>query len=145
MVSYPDGTKARIEFETNPSLPSSYFAITGDPSVAEGTNKMFRRDNQYAFYAYTQGKYLASLSDYMDYLNVTSLKNRAQRMPAVFNGDDPECVKAYKEFFEVLGTHIIVKVAYGARFQMVSHLHFVLRVWRAVPNRILATESLGIQ
>jgi hypothetical protein len=120
LVTYPDGSKALSTFERNPTLPSSYFAVTGDHSVAEATNKLFRRDNQYAFYAYAKGKYLATLTDLIDHLNVTRLRSRAERMPKVFNGEDPATVKAYKEFFQAMGTHVITKVSYGARFQMVG-------------------------
>ena len=99
-----------------------YFAVTGDPSVATATGKIFRRDNQYSFYNYSKNKYMALLRDFITLLNDSVLVNALNQLPMPFNGQNESVVKKYKDFFQRFGSHIVTKVRYGARLQLVSKL-----------------------
>ena len=120
-VNYSTGNAASEAFNRDPALAVRYFAVTGDPSVATATGKIFRRDNQYSFYNYSKNKYMALLRDFITLLNDSVLVNALNQLPMPFNGKDENVVKKYKDFFQRYGTHVVTKVRYGARMQLVCH------------------------
>jgi hypothetical protein len=119
-LTFPSGNDAGDAFRKDSSLALRYFAVTGDPSVAAATEKIFRRTNQYAYFSYSQNRYLANLRDYADLLDVNYLLNGVRALPTPFNGDNADTLKKYKDFFQRFGSHVVTKVRYGARMQLVS-------------------------
>lgn len=121
-ITFGDGNQASIAFSNDSSLALRYFAVTGDPTVAASTDKVFRRNNQYAFFNYNQNSYLATLRDYVDSINTTALLAGVRDLPTPFNGSNASTLQKYKDFFQRFGSHIVTKVRYGARLQLVSEL-----------------------
>ncbi|KAK7444045.1 hypothetical protein VKT23_015442 [Stygiomarasmius scandens] len=118
-VTYPTGNEAATAFRNDSRLAALFMSITGDPSVAIATEKHHRRNVQYAYYCYSQGKYLAFLKDYADSLNETSILAGIRGLPTPFNGENQDVLQKYKDFFQRFGTHVITKVNYGAHLQLV--------------------------
>ncbi|THU80323.1 hypothetical protein K435DRAFT_736321, partial [Dendrothele bispora CBS 962.96] len=94
-------------------------SVTGGPSVALATEKHHRRNVQYAYYCYSDNKYLAFLKDYGGLLDVDSILQAIRALPTPFNSTNSQVVQKYKDFFQRFGTHVIVKVNYGAHLQLV--------------------------
>lgn len=119
-LSYPTGGDARKAFRADAELPARYFAVTGaDTAIALAEERSFTQDNQYAFYSFSSSVYAARLADYLDLLNEKALSRGVEDLPQQFNGDDADTLAAYKSFFSRFGTHVLVNVNYGARFQLV--------------------------
>jgi hypothetical protein len=121
-LTFSSGNDASIAFSNDSSLALRYYAITGDSSVGAAIEKTFRRTNQYAFYNFNQNRYLASLRDYVDLLNVQALLTGISDLSIPFNGQNALSVKSYMQFFENFGTHVVISVKYGARMQLVRTL-----------------------
>ncbi|KAK7444053.1 hypothetical protein VKT23_015450 [Stygiomarasmius scandens] len=117
-LTYRSGSEASAAFQANASLSIRYLCVSGGASASYATEKSLRRENQHAFYSFNADLYSASLRDYLDSINEKGLKPRVEDLPKHFNGSDPENAKAYKDFFNSFGTHVITYCTYGARCQM---------------------------
>ena len=118
--TYANGNDAALAFRNDSSLAVTFMAVSGDPSVGAATEKHHRRNVQYAYYCYREGRYLAFLKDYADLLNVETLRAGIRQLPTPFNGTNAEILKKYKDFFQRYGSHIVTKVNYGSHLQLVS-------------------------
>ncbi|KAG7091265.1 hypothetical protein E1B28_010315 [Marasmius oreades] len=117
-VTYHSGSEASSKFETDASLSIRYLAVSGGASASYATEKSFRQQNQYAFYAMNADLYSASLRDYINYINEEVLLKRIAKLPRPFDGNHPEHEKKYCDFFASVRTHVINYCTYGARCQM---------------------------
>lgn len=118
--TYANGNDAALAFRNDSSLAVTFMAVSGDPSVGAATEKHHRRNVQYAYYCYREGRYLAFLKDYADLLNVETLRTGIRQLPTPFDGENAEILKKYKDFFQRYGSHIVTKVNYGSHLQLVS-------------------------
>lgn len=118
-LTYTNGRDAAAAFRDDIALALRYFAVTGDLSVSAATEKLFRRDNQYSFYSWSQDRYQARLMDYFSLINTKVLERGVGDLPTPFDGGNADTVTRYKEFFQQYGTHVIIKARYGARLQLV--------------------------
>lgn len=140
--SYPTGENAQNAFRADAGLPSRYFAVTGtDNAVALALDRSFVRGNQYALYCFTHSAYAARLADYHDMLNESALLRGVEDLPQQFDGNNDNVLVVYKEFLQRFGTHAIVSVNYGARFQLVG----VVFVWKTYVSNPSLVEWVGIQ
>lgn len=96
-----------------------YFAVFGASSATYASERAFISGNQYAFYNLTNNAYQARLKDYVDLLNDNALLRGVRELTRPFVGTNPNILQQYKSFFERYGSHVLVDVNYGARFQMV--------------------------
>ena len=119
-LSYATGNDAQKAFRADATLPARYLAVTGtDVAIVLAHDRSFIRENQYAFYSFSNSAYAARLADYDDLLNQTALLRGVEDLPQNFNGDSEDVLAAYKSFFQRFGSHVIVNASYGARFQLV--------------------------
>jgi hypothetical protein len=93
-------------------------AFSGSVSTSYSVEKTFRRDDQFALYAFNASLFGAGLRDYADLLNETALEKRLKEMPHPFTSAT-DTVKEYKNFFASFGSHVIINASYGMRFQLV--------------------------
>ena len=125
-LTYATGNDAQKAFRADAGLPARYLAVTGtDTAVVLAHDRSFIRENQYAFYSFTNSAYSARLVDYADFLNEAALLRGVEDLPQRFDGDDDKVLDAYKSFFQRFGSHVIVNANYGARFQLVGNTHIV--------------------
>lgn len=118
-VSYANGNDAQKAFRDDAGLPARYLAVTGtDATIAVAHDRLFIGENQYAFYTFANAVYAARLKDYDQLLNKEPLLRGVEDLPKPFNGNKEDVVAAYKSFFQRFGSHVIVNVNYGARFQL---------------------------
>lgn len=127
-TTYKSGSEANSYFGADASLSVRYLGVSGSVSASYATEKMFRQENQYAFYSFNSSTYVAVLRDWADLLNETALKRRLETMPRPFDENNESHVNEWKEFFDSWGTHVILNATYGARYQLVSLLMPVLLV-----------------
>ena len=123
-LSYANGNDVQKAFRADAGLPAIYLAVTGtDAAIVLAHDRSFIRENQYAFYSFTNSVYAARLADYDSFLNQTALLRGVEDLPQQFNGDNEDVLAAYKSFFQRFGSHVIVNANYGARFQLVCYTH----------------------
>ncbi|KAG9218284.1 hypothetical protein CCMSSC00406_0009904 [Pleurotus cornucopiae] len=120
-TTYKSGSEANSYFEADASLSVRYLGVSGSVSASYATEKMFRQENQYAFYSFNSSTYVAVLRDWADLLNETALKRRLETMPRPFDANNESHVNEWKEFFDSWGTHVILNATYGARYQLEVH------------------------
>ena len=97
-----------------------YLAVSTSASVGYSIDKNYRREDQWAMYSLNADTYLASLRDYADLLAHDSLLQWLEDLADINDGSNAAVVKAWRDFFSAWGSHVIIKAAYGARFQLVS-------------------------
>jgi hypothetical protein len=93
-------------------------AFSGSASASYSVEKTFRKDEQFALYAFNSSLFGAGLEDYADLLNEDALAKRLKEMPHPFTSA-PDTVNKYKTFFASFGSHVIINTSYGMRFQLV--------------------------
>ncbi|KAF9487886.1 hypothetical protein BDN71DRAFT_1348694, partial [Pleurotus eryngii] len=125
-TTYKSGSEANSYFEADASLSVRYLGVSGSVSASYATEKMFRQENQYAFYSFNSSTYVAVLRDWADLLNETALKRRLETMPRPFDENNENHVNEWKEFFDSWGTHVILNATYGARYQLVASYNGIM-------------------
>lgn len=117
--AYESGSLAASALQNDTSLAISYLAVSLNASASHSVQKCFQEKAQYALYNQNTCHYSVSVKDYGDHLNEGSLKRRINALPKPFT-PSLETIKQYKGFFAMFGSHVIIGVTYGARFQIVS-------------------------
>ncbi|KAI6039576.1 MAC/Perforin domain-containing protein [Pisolithus marmoratus] len=125
-VTYSNGTAASSALKIDTSLSTRYLAVSARASVSYAIEKTYNREYQWAMYTFNAGTYLASLRNYTDLLAETALASRLEDMVAIGDGNNKDVVQDWKDFFTSWGSHVIIKAALGARFQ--------LNVWASNSN-----------
>ncbi|KAJ7779117.1 hypothetical protein B0H16DRAFT_1659274 [Mycena metata] len=93
--AYKNGIAATSALERDASLAFSFLAVSLDASASHSIRRCFEEKSQYALYCINSTQYTVTLGNY----NV---------------------IKEYKRFFATIGSHVIIGVTYGARFQMTA-------------------------
>ena len=119
-VTYATGSEASSALKSSASLSMRYLAVSASASVGYSINKNYRKEEQWAMYSLNADTYLASLRDYADQLAHDALLGEVGRLADINDGSNPAVVDAWRNFFRGWGSHVIIKAAYGARFQLVS-------------------------
>jgi len=117
-ITYNSGKEASSAFLVDVSLGARYMAFSGSVSTSYSVEKTFRKDDQFALYAFNASLYGAGLRNYADLLNQKALENRLLEMPHPFS-DKPDTIREYRSFFASFGSHVIINSSYGMRFQLV--------------------------
>ena len=117
-ITYKNGAEATNAFLADANLSARYMAFSRSASASYSVEKTFRREEQFALYAFNASFYNAALRNYIDLLNTTALVNRLSTLPQPFKSDEAT-LREYKSFFTSFGSHIITNTGYGARFQLV--------------------------
>lgn len=81
----------------------------------EGLNKSFQQDYQYAVYEYHKPQLRVAFEDWKKDVEWPFLQDYVERQPSPFDPMDAENVRTYRKFFNLLGTHVITGVSFGAR------------------------------
>jgi hypothetical protein len=120
-VTYKSGSEAGEAFKTDPTIFTRFLAVNStDHSIQYKITKVFLHSEQYAFFDFSVTLYLADLRDYIELLNETLLKQRVQALPFPFDSKKNDTIKKYRDFFKLIGSHVILGTTYGAEYQFVS-------------------------
>lgn len=120
-VKFTTGSEAFDAFKTSGSMSARYLAVSANASASYALDKTFMKGNQYAFYSHNADTYRVSMKNYADLLNEAALKKRLDGLPKPFNENNDKNIGQWKDFFASFGSHVIINLSYGARFQLVRY------------------------
>ena len=83
--------------------------------VNDAVSKAFQEKYQYALYEYNAPQLQVKFLDYKKDVEWPFLSDSVKRQPSPFDSSDAKIVESYRKFFNLLGTHVIVGVSFGAR------------------------------
>ncbi|KAJ6573149.1 hypothetical protein DFH09DRAFT_1152398 [Mycena vulgaris] len=115
--AYSSGIAATSALERDASLAFSFLAVSLDVSASHSIRRCFEEKSQYALYCINSTHYTVTLGNYGAYLNEGSIQRCISGLPTPFV-PSPDVIKEYKRFFGTIGSHVIIGLTYGARFQM---------------------------
>ena len=106
------------------SLEAQYKVVKGGATVDAGVQKQFSDLYQYGIFDFHHTLFnvgFAGGGGYQENLAEDRLLSTVHRLPT-FNAHDKFVVRAYRDLFSSVGTHVIVGMTYGARLTYVSLL-----------------------
>lgn len=141
-MTYKNGVETASALKVDTSLSARYLAVSASTSTSYSIEKTHRREDQFALYSFNTDTYLASLRDYSDLLNESSLLNRLEDMVPIGDGSNNTVVQDWKDFFDSWGSHVILNSGFGARFQLVGWILYSIS--RSVLFTLGSSERVGI-
>lgn len=93
--------------------------VEGDATLDRGVEKMFQDSFQYALFSYEAKQLQVSFDSFKDNVNEGFLRQMVNRLKP-FNLRDTNIIRQYRNFFRLIGTHIVTTTTYGSRLSLVS-------------------------
>ena len=98
--------------------------VAGDATVDVGVAKQFQESYQYGIFDFHSTMCTVEFvgeNGYQDNVAEDRLLWAVHRLPP-FNERQTDTVRAYRDLFSSIGTHVITEVTYGARLSFVSRI-----------------------
>ena len=123
-ITFQDGKSAASALAAGGSLEAKYKVVQGDATIDVGVAKQFQESYEYGLFDFHNTMYSVDFvgeNGYQEDVAEDKLLWAVHRLPP-FNPRQKDTVRAYRDLFSQVGTHVIIGATYGARLTFVSLL-----------------------
>ena len=118
---FDNGIEAEAELSAGGGASASLKVVSGDASVDAGLKGSFNKDYQYGLYAFNAHNIDCGIQQWGDHVDTEYVTKRVLRLPR-FKAEDASVISAYQDFFNIHGTHVVIKVNLGSELSVVRKL-----------------------
>ncbi|KAI9769207.1 MAG: hypothetical protein M1840_004336 [Geoglossum simile] len=114
--TFPSGREVHHALQSDSAFSSTYMGLTVSGPSRRLLGSSYESDRQYAFINQSQALYVAAFDESSLLLNDV-VKSAATSLPD-WDAQDLDIVRRYFVYFQSYGTHLLMKVTYGRRYQI---------------------------
>lgn len=123
MVTYTNGGDAAEEISGSGDIGVAYKVVQGSATLTGSLKKRFHDDQLYALYAYNYDVATLKIVDWRKWIDEEALLDTFSGVPEWPSEGTPDrdTAQYWRDVFQAVGSHIIEKVAYGSRLEVVGY------------------------